>query len=64
MSGRREPIHPRPVIVVHLDTAEGARLTACTGEPFVPDHGVSYLDVPRVPCTGCLIAERRAHESR
>lgn len=51
-----EPIRPRPVIVVHLDTEEGARLTACTGDPFIPDEGVVWPDTPRVLCVGCSLA--------
>jgi hypothetical protein len=49
-------IRPEPVVVVHLDTAEGAGLTACTGDPFRPDDGISYPTTPRVACTGCTRA--------
>lgn len=53
-----EPIRSRPVIVVHLDTEEGAGLTACTGAPFSPDNGETWPNVPRVLCTGCMLADR------
>ncbi len=51
------PIPATPVIVVHLDTAPGAGLTACTGTPFTPDTG-DYPNVPRTPCTGCTRTAR------
>lgn len=49
-------IRPRPVIVVHLDTAPGAGRTACTGEDFDHDDGIGYKDTPRVMCVACARA--------
>lgn len=53
-----EPLPIRPVILVHLDTAPGAKLTACSGVPFEVDNGTTYLNVPRMLCPGCANATR------
>lgn len=54
-------IKAEPVIVVHLDTAPGAGLTACTGEEFRPDSSDYYKTTPRVLCSGCQRAAMNGH---
>jgi hypothetical protein len=46
-------LHPRPVIIVHLDTAPGAGLTACSGQPFRNAEPHEWPDVPRTLCPLC-----------
>lgn len=49
-------ITAEPVIVVHLDTAKDAHLTACTGEEFAYVDDSNSPKTPRVLCTGCQMA--------
>lgn len=59
-------IEPRPVIVVHLDSAlvvhdgKAHGITACTGTPFRAARLEEYPDTPRVLCEGCSRAAREA----
>lgn len=51
----------QPVIVIHLPgghAPDGRPLAACVGEPYGADTERDWTHIPRVLCTGCLLAVR------
>lgn len=48
-----------PVIVVHLAEDRRLKLTACSGESFIPDDPAVHPEIPRILCSGCKMAVQR-----